>query len=332
MNGAMKQPGISHRLVAAWLRHCIDPLGLRPNPPRSFLSPQQTRKLLLKADAHYVLPIALRNFPFPAQDPEFGEVREEANARRIAGLALSTMLNCHAEQILAAAQSLPVAIVKGRTFARSIYPSAALRPFTDIDLLARPEAISQIDSVLLAQGFTRVEEGLSPARLETKWVHSGTGGLVEVHTNLVHSSRMRRAFSLAYDDLGGHAQTPGALLAVAIVHGTVHYFAWLRHVVDICQAARAVTTDEEEARFEALTTRTGTRSAAIVGLTLAYRLLGEVRCLEIAKALGSVRHAWLAKFLTRSADLTATSNNWLLYNSWRRYIFRELIRYGALNQ
>jgi hypothetical protein len=319
---------MSNRGIASWLLHCIDPLGPRPNPPRLPLSPWQAHRLLLKADAHHVLPTVLQNFPFLSQNPAFNEVRQEADSRRVAALALSTMLNYHAELILAAAESLPVAIVKGRTFARTIYPNAALRPFTDIDLLVRPDVISQLNSVLLAQSFT-VREAFHPAKLETKWIHCRTGGLVEVHRNLVQHPRMRKAFSLSYDDLEGQDQTPAALLTVAITHGAMHYFAWLRHVVDVCQAARALTTLGEESRFEILTQRTGTRFAAIVSLRLAHRLMGEPRCLDIAKGLGSIRHSWIAKFLTRGADLTATSNSRLIYNTWRRYIVRELIRHGA---
>ena len=117
-----------------------------------------------------------------------------------------------------------------------------------------------------------VKTGRELARRETKWIHRGTGALVEVHTDLVHERRMRAAFSLTYQDLEGQHQSPAALLAVAVTHGATHFYAWLRHVVDICQAARALPA-EEEARFEALTLCTGTRFAAIVGLTLAYRLM-----------------------------------------------------------
>jgi hypothetical protein len=317
-------------LLGQWLLHCIDPLGPRPNPPPPLLSSQQACKFLIKADAHRVLPATLRNFRLYAEGPEFSQVRLEADSRRVAALALSTMLNYHADLILAAGEHLPIALVKGRTFARTIYPDAGLRPFTDIDLLVRPDALPQLEPMLLAQGFERLQEGSHPpAWLETQWIHRGTGALVEVHTNLVHMPRMRRAFSLTYEDLETHHQSPAALLTVAITHGAMHYFAWLRHSVDICQAARGLSTLGEEARFEALTARTGTRLAAIVGLTLAYRLIGEPRCLDIAKALGSIRYPWFAKILIRGADLTATSTNWLIYNTWRRFMFRELIRYGA---
>jgi Uncharacterised nucleotidyltransferase len=316
-----------HQRITQWLRYCVDPLGSHLEPPRSSLSPRQARSVFLKADAHHVLAIVLRNFPFPEQC-DF-EARRDAESRRLEKLALATMLNFHAERILAAAKRLPISLVKGRSFAQNIYPQPALRPFTDIDLLVRPDAIPQLDSILLSQGFT-VSEVHHPETLETKWTHCRTGALVEVHQNLVQHPRMRGIFSLTYEDLEGNAQTPAALLTVALIHGTMHYFAWLRHVVDICQAARALNGSLEETQFEVLLHRTGMRFAAMVGLMLAYRVLGELRCLEIAKALQPVRRVRLSHFLAQAADQTATSNSWLLYNTWRRYVFRELMRYGAI--
>jgi hypothetical protein len=313
-----------YRRIAAWLRHCVDPHGALCEPPLS-LSPRQARTVFLTADAHHVLPIVLRNFPF-AEDSDFDAVRQEAEARRVERLALTTMLNFHAERILDSAKCFPIALVKGSSFARGIYPDPALRPFTDIDLLVRPDAVPMLESLLIDQGFRKAKG--DPAA-STAWVHSKTRALVEVHTNLVQLPRMQTAFSLTYDDLEGNKEGPAALLTVALTHGTMHYFVWLRHIVDICQAARMLNRSIEERQFELLIHRTGMRFPAILGLTLAYRVLGESRCLEIARVLQPSRRSQLSHLLAWVADQTATSNSWLLYNTWRRYVLRELIRYGA---
>ena len=316
--------------IAQWLLHCADPLGSQSMPPRVLLSPQQVRKLMHKADAHGVLPATLRHFPISIGDPRFEQAHLEANSRRVEALALSTMLRYHGGVILAAAESLPVTLVKGPVFADRMYPPG-LRPFGDIDLLAAPTALPQLASILRAQGFRRIEAGIDPTRLEDKWVHSDNEVLsIEVHTNLVHSARMREAFSLTYYDIEGNVDTPGTLLAIATMHGAMHYFAWLRHVVDICQAARAVTTSIEESRFELLADHTGTRLAGIIGLMLAYRLFDEVRCLEIARALGPTREFRFARLLIEGAVVSATMNGRFVYNAWRRFVFRELLRHGTL--
>ncbi len=312
--------------VAAWLLHCADPLGSELDPPRAPLSARQLRKLFLKANAHKVLPSVLRHYPIGHADAALEQIRKEADTWRVESAALSAMLKHHAGAIADAARGLPVAVVKGPAFA-PLYPPG-LRPFGDIDLLAAPAALPQIAAILADHRFRRVES--DPSRLEDAWIHRDNPVLmVELHTNLVHSSRMRAAFSLAYDDLAEHFDRPAALLSVAVIHGSMHFFAWLRHVLDICQAARALVTVEEEQLFETFTDRTGTRVAAIVGLNLAYRVFGEGRCLEIARSLGAPRDFRYARTLIEGAVLTAPIDNWLLYNSWRRFVFREMLLRGS---
>ena len=314
----------THGAVASWLLHCADPLGANLSRPHAQLSAWRVRKLLRKADAHKVLPSVLRHYPFSAGDPKLEQVRQEADARRVERAALSLMLRHHATGILQAASDLPVALVKGPTFA-ALYPPG-LRPFGDIDLLVSTAALTQLAVILTELGFIRLESRPT----EDAWVHRDNSLLmVEVHTNLVHEHRMRAAFSLTYDDLDGIFGRPAALLSVAVMHGAVHYFAWLRHVVDICQAARAVVAPEEESLFEALVDRCGIRMAAMVGLHLAYRLFGEGRCLEIARSLGSPRDHRFARALLEGAVLTAPMAGRIVYNGWRRFVFRELLRYGS---
>jgi hypothetical protein len=286
------------------------------------------RKLLLKANVHKVLASVLRHYPFSAGESKLEHARQEADSWRVENAALSTMLRHHAGLILHAANDLPVEVVKGPTFA-ALYPPG-LRPFGDIDLLVAPSALPQLNQILSDLGFVGLTES-RPNLLEDAWVHRENRMLmVEVHTNLVHLRRMRDAFSLTYDDLVGNFHRPGALLAVAVVHSGLHYFALLRHAVDICQAARGIVSPEDETLFEQLASRTGTRMVAIVGLKLAYRLFGEERCLNIAQALGSSRDYHFTQALVEGTVLTTPFHGRFVYNGWRRVIFRELLRKGAL--
>jgi hypothetical protein len=70
---------------------------------------------------------------------------------------------------------------------------------------------------------------------------------------------------------------------------------------------------------------------AIIGLILAYRLFGESRCLEIAEAVGSRRDYRFARILLRGAVIGAPMEGRLVYNTWRRFIFHELLLRGALS-
>ena len=258
------------------------------------------------------------------------DVKADALARHRSKLTYSLMLRSHGEAVTAAAAGLPVVIVKGPVFSRTIYPSPGLRNFTDIDLLIAPEAEPQLARVLEQQGFKLAEYDRDPDRQEWKWLHRDNDALmIEVHTNLVHHPELREAMSISYEDVAGIAETPAALLTVALVHGALERYELLRHVVDVCQAARAVDTSEEERRFEALVQQTGARFAAIAGLDLAYRLFGEPRCRELARGLGPARYTALARLLLGRSAITSTMGGTRVLHSWRRQGFRVLLKRGG---
>jgi hypothetical protein len=208
-----------------------------------------------------------------------------------------------------------------------MYPASGLRNFTDIDLLVAPEAEPQLARVLEQQGFKLAEYDRDPGRQEWKWLHRDNEALmVEVHTNLVHHPELRESMSVTFEDLAGIAETPPALLTVALVHGALERYELLRQVVDVCQAARGVRTTEDERRFEKLVRRTGTRLAAVAGLDLACRLLGEPRCRELARGLGPVRDAGLARLLLGRSAIVSSMSGTRSLHSWRRQGFRVLLK------
>jgi hypothetical protein len=321
---------IRHRIVADWLVHCADPLGRRAAPPRQRLRPGEILELVEQADAHGIVAALLRNWPDADQAGEHARARAVASRRHVVRVAFSSVLRGHGEALLAAARSLPVAVVKGPVFADTLYPDRSLRPFTDIDLLVEPEAAPRLAQILEEQDFVLHEQGHEHVRQEAKWAHRGNSVLmIEVHTNMVHHPDLRRAMSLTYEDLRGDAQSPAALLAIACIHGGLHRYERLQHVVDICQAARNLETVQDERQFEALIARSGARFAAVAGLQVAYRLMHEERCRDIARALGPVRGAALARLLIGRAAITSTMRSGRLYHSWRRQGFRELLKMSA---
>ena len=320
----------SRRAVGDWLVHCADPLGSRTAPPHRELSLEEARELVVQADEHGVLPAVLRHYAPFQRDAMLADVKADALTRHRAKLTYSLMLRAHGEAVMAAAAGLPVAMVKGPVFARTIYPSAGFRNFTDIDLLVASEAEPQLARVLKEQRFELAEYDRDPDRQEWKWLHRDNDALmIEVHTNLAHHPELRRAISITYEDLAGIAETPAALLTVALVHGALARYELLRQVVDVCQAARAVDTTEEERRFEALVRQTGARFAAIAGLDLGYRLFGEPRCRELARGLGSARYTALARLLLGRSAITSTMSGTRFLHSWRRQGFRVLLKRGG---
>ncbi len=322
----------TRRAIAGWLVYGADPIDARTVLPRRSLTPEEARQFVIEAEAHGVLPSVLRKFPHFTDDPAYEAVRADAAERLRMRHAFSVMLCCHGEALLAKLSDLPIAMVKGPVFARTIYPSPALRPFTDIDLLAAPAAVEKLEPILRAEGFELSVDSLAPARREWKWVHRVNKVLiVEVHANLVHAPSLQRALSFSYDDLAAFGpESPASLLAVAVIHGALHQFERLRQVVDVCQAARGIKTDDEERRFLEFMVRSGGRLAAAAGLALAHRLFAEPRCLEIAKALGPVPYAGVAALLMRRFAVTSSMNSSRVCHSWRRHGLRELLKRGRL--
>ncbi len=318
-------------IIGDWLLYCADPLKPLTDRPRRLLSPDEAAELFSKARAHGVLPAVLRNFVPFAQGPEFAKAKEDAVARRRSAAVQAMMLRQHGNALLTAATGISAAIVKGPIFARHLYPVASLRPFTDIDFLVAPDAMRPFASLLEEHGFRLFDEENGRDRKEWKWLHRENDlVMVEVQTDLVHAPSLCGALSLTYEHIGDVVETPAALLAVAVIHGALgRHFELLGHLVDICMAARKLTTIEDERRFEQLMGRTGARLAARTGLELAGRLFAEPRCLEIARALGEVRHAGLAGLLIDRSVVLSTMTSARPLHSWRRQAFRVLLKRGS---
>jgi hypothetical protein len=315
--------------VGDWLIHYADPVGSTSEPPSASLSPVQAETLVEQADMHGVLPALLRNFLPLQNDAAFQIAKADAASRHRSSLTYSLMLRAHGDAVMQAGAGLPMAMVKGPVFARTLYSSPSLRTFTDIDLLIAPEANSKIAEVLEGQGFALGEYDLDPARQEWKWIHRQNDAvMVEVHTNLVHHPDLRASMSVAFQDLAGISETPPALLTVAVIHGALHRYERIRHVVDICQAARNLTSVDDERKFETLMKQTRARFAAIAGLDLAYRMFGERRCGEIARGLGPAPYSGLARALIGRSVVTSTMNSSRFYQSWRRQAFRALLKHS----
>jgi hypothetical protein len=318
---------IRRRNIARWLVHCADPLG-REYPPPRVLSPAATSQLVAEADGHGILPSLLRHYPFPDTE-DYAAAKADAGTRRAVAATFVMMLRHYGGRIGEACAGLPATVVKGWTFASTIYPDPALRPFTDIDILAAPEAHTRINGVLQDLGFKFADFAYVPGRQEAKWTHSENDALiVEVHGNMVHAPSLRKTMSLSYEDLREDAESPAGFMCVAALHGGLHHFERLRHVADILQAARALTSAQDEQRLAALLEKSGARLSAITGLRLAHRLFGEPRCLEIARGLGRERYTHLAGWLIGPSLVTSTMSSSRFVHSWRRQAFRELLKRG----
>lgn len=314
-------------LIADWLIHCADPLGPRSKPPRRMLAPASLGEFVDQAEAHGVLATAMRHYPAFAPDAPLTAAGADGVRRLRADAAFALMLRREAETLMADASGLPATIVKGPVFATGIYPEASLRCFTDIDILAAPQAISALGDILDRRGYRLAERSPPHDPREWKWLHRDNERLmVELQTDLIHAASLNGALSLPYAIIADAPHSAASLLLVALVHGAAHQFERLQQIVDICQAARAIAWPAEQRRFEAMVDRANARFVAVTGLRLAASVLNEPRCAGIARALGPVRYGNLARMLIDRTVVMATMNNSRMRHAWRRQAYRELIK------
>jgi len=311
-------------VLDAWIVHCADPLGPRSVPPRRPLPPSFAGELVEQAEAHGVLGALLQNFSGFKRDAAFAAGGETARSRNRANAAFSMLLAREADALMVDLEHVEATIVKGPVFARTLYPAPSLRCFSDIDILAAGASVPRVGEVLAAHGYYLAESH----KREFKWLNRANDRImVEVQTDLIHSENLHAAISLSYETIAASPASADTLLMIAIVHGAGHQYERLQHVVDICQAARALRP-ADEAGFEKLVGAANARFISIFGLLLAGRVLGEPRCYDIAQAIGSTLSHEIANVLVdRTVIMSTTDRRRATYN-WRRLILRWLMHRG----
>jgi len=299
------------RALEHWLVATADPQGPRHPLPSGRLRPRQLDSFLHAADWHGVLPAVAANLRAVAEQhgPErvvaadgdaalhLGDMLVAAQARLVARAGLSLALRRHLRDIMAAMaeHGLPAIVLKGAEFCDRLYAQPALRPFTDVDLLAAREVVPDVEAVLEALGYRpdpaprrKHAEGYG----ERTWRLEGGVGAVEVHWDLVNSPPLRRRISVEFGDLQLETQdgvlrpTPASLLAIAAVHAAAgHRFDRLQTLCDVCQAARGAAGELDEDWLREFGRRTGSAGAMAAAFYLAGETLGEARCGELRVCL-----------------------------------------------
>jgi len=325
------------RRVQRWLVALSDPACELPLP-RQKCRDGDRRLLVDLAARHGVLPAvaeALRR-----TGVEHDAAMAAARERRVALAALTLALRAQLREVLAAlaAAGTTVLVLKGAEAADRLYPAAHLRPFTDIDLLVRPDDAGAASAALADLGYRRAEASMKydAGYAETAWQRPGrpAGGTVELHWNLVNSPTLRAAVSVALDDLATAASgeaslpalraAPASLLLIAAVHGAAHHgFDRLQLLWDVAQCARGAAGPIDAAWLAQAAGRTGAGLALRAALDLAGRVLGVAACGELAGRLGlPAAPRSLRMLLTRGVVLRAHA--WR--DSFRRQAFRRMLK------
>ena len=256
------------------------------------------------ADHHGLTPMLFRRLSTevdPRQSVGLDALRQQdkANAHRALWLTLE-LLNIHRHLQARGLEALPY---KGPVLAESLYGNVALRQFSDLDLLVRPEDLSGIKSALAELGY---EPGLKLAQAAERdylksgyeYTFDGARGrnLLEIKWQV-----LPRFYSISFDvneffERASVVTIEGKklctlcdqdLMLVLCVHAAKHAWKQISWLCDIVQLARSRAIEWAALRVEA--ERLGILRIVAVTFLLAHKLLGaefsqELRLERNAKA------------------------------------------------
>lgn len=346
------------RHIGSRLARYSDPGGINQRWPSYPMKPdtaaEDSAMLLGAAAAHNVLPSVARNLAQEMQtapealikgtDETTKTLRQQlvADARQdsLALVARNMVLADIARDVLAAAvaDGVPVILVKGLDFAEACYGGLPMRAFSDIDLLARPDATQAVAAMLVERGFAPVApDAKRESYTERQFVRDGGNVgilLAEVHTDLAHAPKLRRRTSLTYETYAGESSggvTMAARLILAAIHGSMsHLFERLQYMTDMLAIVRRGV---DAAELRERVAETGSLLVVRTGLDLTRRIFDCPACGELLLSLPRARHGWLASRLLTPATVISAFGPTRAVHSWRRQAFRVLMtRPAGLSQ
>jgi hypothetical protein len=287
--------------------------------------PAEREALLALARRHGVDPILWRKFGGGHDGPT-----GEAMLHRLGQAMLLDRLRRDIADAFAEG-GVEASVIKGPVFAERLYPVRGDRLFTDIDLMVEEGAMGRATAAMDRLGYRR-EDGLQDGvrrSMEYKFTHPGQRHvLIELHGDMVHYPLLRRRVRFGRRELllagGGDGETPGALLATAIVHATLgHKFERLMMLVDVLQAVRHLPPADFSRFADTLAAmRLGLECAVCLGVTA--RLFEDDAAAELAGRFRAGLKGRLGGILVSPRTVIAAQGDAPRASWMRRKTFRLL--------
>lgn len=186
-------------------------------------------------------------------------------------------------------QGISVISYKGPTLAAAMYGDLSMRQFGDIDLIVRPDDLTQLYRILLLQGYRPdldlkpgMEGALIRAGREMPFHHPDTGVAVELQWLITPSYfsvplQMERLWDRRRPvQLSGkvvQSLAPEDLLVILCVHGTKHLWERISWIRDIAQIISACPELDWEVVFRHASQLASRRMLGL-GIVLAELLIG----------------------------------------------------------
>jgi hypothetical protein len=282
--------------------------------------------------AHRIAPwvvAALGDENAAVPEPALKELRVQAAGAALAQLLLTNAL----EEALLALEGagIPVVVLKGPYVASRFYPEPALRPYSDVDIMVRPEHQAAVGEVCAKLGYVVEEDhggedaahpGTSESQFETLYIHRDSRLKLDVHYDHLQLGLRPRDLDgfwrrcRAWPFLRAHPLVPsdGDLFIALAVHLHRHGFNRLLWLKDLDLMIRGA--DLDWAWLRATAKAEGVSASFKYCLVLAQRLL--------ATPLPSEAARWAAsgsglpfRLLWQDEDIVAANRR---SNRWRRAV------------
>ncbi len=303
-----------------------------PPPPEARFAHVQPEALFEAIGHHGIGSIAMPKLNETLRDdPRYHDLLEKQKEQQIGANALSLFLEAYADEMVVSMRQAGIAavIVKGPVFSKALYARPSDRQFTDIDILAHPDAREKIAVLLAQMGFrqdVRPFWDKSESNMEQKWVHQENSGiLIELHGNLVHYASLRRRISFGFEEYqtasGDHVHPAIAYFMTAVVHAAAgHKFHRLSLLVDVLQALRHLGERDLD-RLADVTDALGMRLEVLLCLDLVASLFDEAAAQgALARLEPGRNYAWTRRLINGAAVL----------DTWRDAGHHSRIRRHAL--
>jgi len=207
------------------------------------------------AEYHGLTPLLLRNLKeADASVPE--ATLRDLERRNAAAVRQNLFLTAEMLRVVDALQHGRVQVIplKGAVLATQVYGDLGLRPFTDIDLLVKPEQLEEAEAVVKQLGYAA--EFALPSAHRERWLkhqceltfRRGDLCRVELHWDIAHphftlrtgvEGFWARTKTVRLGDAALPSLCDNDLLFMLIVHGTRHAWSRLMWAVDVAEFLRS---------------------------------------------------------------------------------------------
>jgi hypothetical protein len=198
-------------------------------------------------------------------------------------------------------EGLDIVALRGIAFAELLYPDAAIRPVSDIDLLVRPEEAGRLEKLLTIQGYARI-----PGHAN-QWTNAAV--VVDVHTDLVGGDRIAARRRAARIDMEAvwEAAVPAVIAGMSVrilgwtdtllacgLHALKHScdrMLWFADLAALLHTPRTVPWDAVIARAR----RFRLEKPTYYALSYLTQTIGAPVPGEVLETLRPARTGWLEK-------------------------------------